>query len=54
MSLEKIFFGLLTLIAKTKGEIFFEFLHCPFEGRANIHCRIQPECLVGHYWLYHF
>ena len=26
-----------TLTAKTEGRKFFEFLHCPFEGQADIH-----------------
>ena len=41
MSLEKIYFGLL-LTAKSRGGKFFEFLHCPFEGRANMHIKSSP------------
>ena len=36
-----------TLTAKSKGGNFFEFLHCPFEGRANMHHKIQPNWQTG-------
>ena len=36
-----------TLIAKSRGGKIFEFLHCPFEGRANMHHKIQPNWLTG-------
>jgi hypothetical protein len=32
-----------TLTAKSRGGKIFEFLHCPFEGRANMHHKIQPN-----------
>ena len=38
---------LSTLIAKSRGGKIFEFLHCPFEGRTNIHQKIQPNWPVG-------
>ena len=36
-----------TLTAKSRGGKFFEFLHCPFEGRANMHHKIQPNWQTG-------
>ena len=36
-----------TLITKNKGRKIFEILHCPFEGRANLHHLCQPNGLVG-------
>ena len=36
-----------TLIAKSRGGKIFEFLHCPFEGRTNMHHKIQPNWPVG-------
>ena len=36
-----------TLTAKSRKGKFFEFLHCPFEGRANMHHKIQPNWLTG-------
>ena len=36
-----------TLTAKSRGGKIFEFLHCPFEGRANMHHKIQPNWLTG-------
>ena len=36
-----------TLTAKSRGGTIFEFLHCPFEGRANMHHKIQPNWLTG-------
>jgi hypothetical protein len=38
-----------TLTGKSRGGKFFEFLHCSFEGRANMHHKIQPV-LFG-WWL---
>ena len=32
-----------TLIAKSLGREKFHFLHCPFEGRADMHHKIQPD-----------
>ena len=46
MSLEKIYF-LSTLTVKSRGGKIFEFEHCPFEGRANMHHKIQPNWLTG-------
>ena len=31
-----------TLIAKSLGRKKFHFLHCPFEGRFDMHHKIQP------------
>merc|ERR1712208_7077 len=46
MSLEKnIFWSTLTIISR--GGNFFVFLHFPFEGRANMHHKIQPNWLTG-------
>jgi hypothetical protein len=41
-----------TLTAKSRGGKKFEFLDCPFEGRANMHHKIQPnwptwQCCLG-------
>ena len=36
-----------TLTVKSRGGKIFEFLHCPFEGRANMHHKIQPNWLTG-------
>ena len=36
-----------SLTAKSRGGKIFEFLHCPFEGRANMHHKIQPNWLTG-------
>ena len=36
-----------TLTPKSRGGKIFEFLHCPFEGRANMHHKIQPNWLTG-------
>ena len=42
-----------TFTAKSRGGKIFEFLHCPFECRANMHHKIQPNwltrqcCLTG-------
>ena len=36
-----------TLTAKSRGGKIFEFLHCPFEGWANMHRKIQPNWLTG-------
>ena len=36
-----------TLTAKSRGGKIFEFLDCPFEGRANMHHRIQPNWLTS-------
>ena len=36
-----------TLITKSRGGKFFEFLHCPFEGRADMNHEIQPEGPAG-------
>jgi len=36
-----------TLTVKSSGGNIFEFVHCPFEGRANIHHKIQPNWLTG-------
>ena len=36
-----------TLKAKSRGGNFFEFLHCPFEGRANMPHKIQPNWQTG-------
>ena len=36
-----------TLTVKSRGGKCFEFLHCPFEGRANMHHKIQPNWLTG-------
>ena len=46
MSLEKNIFW-STLTAKSRGGKNFEFLHCPFEGRANMHLKIQPNWQTG-------
>ena len=32
-----------TLITKRKGRKNFEFLHCPFEGQADMHQQVQPK-----------
>ena len=32
---------------KSRGGKIFEFVHCPFEGRANMHHKIQPNWLTG-------
>ena len=32
-----------TLTVKSRGGKIFEFVHCPFEGRANMHHKIQPN-----------
>ena len=34
-----------------QGREIFEFLHCPFEGHANMHHKIQPEWLFGQWHL---
>ena len=34
------------MITKSRGGKFFEFLYCPFEGRADMHHKIQAEGLV--------
>ena len=36
-----------TLTVKSRGGKIFEFVHCPFEGRANMHHKIQPKWLTG-------
>ena len=36
-----------TLTVKSRGGKIFEFVHCPFEGRANMHHKIQPNWLTG-------
>merc|ERR1712001_621650 len=36
-----------TLTVKSRGGKIFDFLHCPFEGRANMHHKIQPNWLTG-------
>ena len=36
-----------SLTAKSRGGKIFEFLHCPFEGRANMHHKIQPNWQTG-------
>ena len=36
-----------TLTVKGRGGKIFEFVHCPFEGRANMHHKIQPNWLTG-------
>ena len=36
-----------TLTANCRWEKIFEFLHCPFEGRANMHHKIQPNWQTG-------
>ena len=45
VSRKNIFWSSLT--AKSRGGKFFEFLHCPFEGRANMHHKIQPNWQTG-------
>jgi len=40
-----------TLTAKSRGGKIFEFLHCPFEGRANMHHKIQPGPVLFGWWL---
>ena len=40
-----------TLTAKSRRGKFFEFLHCPFECRANMHHKIQPNWLTVRYCL---
>ena len=35
-----------TLIAKTREANNFEFLHCPFDGHTNKHCKMQPNWLL--------
>ena len=32
-----------TLITKSRGGKIFEFLHFPFQGRADMHHKIQPK-----------
>ena len=34
-------------VEKSRGGKFFEFLHCPFEGRANMHHKLQPNWQTG-------
>ena len=36
-----------TFTVKSRGGKIFDFLHCPFEGRANMHHKIQPNWLTG-------
>merc|ERR1712208_232839 len=36
-----------TLTVKRRGGKSFEFVNCPFEGRANMHHKIQPNWLTG-------
>ena len=36
-----------TLTVKSRGGKIFEFLHCPFEGQANMHHKLQPNWLTG-------
>ena len=45
VSRKNIFWSALT--AKSRGGKIFEFVHCPFEGRANMHHKIQPNWLTG-------
>ena len=36
-----------TLTVKIRGGKIFEFVHCPFEGWANMHHKIQPNRLTA-------
>ena len=42
MSLKKVYFGLHRKPKAGKGKQF-EFLHCPFEGQADMHNQFQPD-----------
>ena len=50
MSLEKNIFW-STLISKSRGGKFFEFLHCLFEGNSDMRHKIQPKWPIGRYHL---
>ena len=45
MSLKK--YILVYFDNQIQGLKIFEFIHCPFEGRANMHHKIQPNWLTG-------